>query len=319
MAFSYFKQPILLSVVAALCTLGLKWVAYSLTGSIGLLSDALESLINLAAALTAYFSIWFSSRPVDPSHTYGHEKIEYFSSGLEGALILAAAGGIAWYAVLRILTPQKLEAFEIGMVLALVASMINLVVAQILLRSARRTHSIVLEADGKHLMTDVITSAAVILGVGLAWFTDASWLDPVVALAVAASIAWMGWDLVRRSFNGLMDHALPTEEQALVRGAIAGRLLTGMDFHALRTRRAGSRRFVDFHLLVPGAWSVRRAHEVLAGIEAAIAAAFPEIEITAHIEPIEDKAAWEDSALLPIEQAARRAEEEAASERTSSE
>lgn len=300
--------PILLSILAALVTLTLKFVAYWLTGSVGLLSDAAESIVNLLASVTAFLSLLYAARPVDTSHTYGHEKIEYFSSGIEGMLILVAAFMIAWFAVLRLFSPQPLTALEDGILVSGAATMINFVVALVLLRAGRAEQSIVLEADGQHLMTDVWTSIAVIGGVGLVWLTRIQVLDPLVALAVAANICWTGFNLIRRSFNGLMDHALPENEQATVRAAIERCLESGMDFHALRTRQAGAHRFADFHLLVPGAYTVRRAHDLSDRIERAVLEALPGIEVTIHIEPIEDRAAWEDSALVPLEQAARREE-----------
>jgi cation diffusion facilitator family transporter len=204
---------------------------------------------------------------------------------------------------------EQLQAIDIGTVLAGMAALINLAVGQVLLRAGRAHNSIVLQADGRHLMADVWTSAAVIAGLVLVRFTNLYWLDPVLGLCVAGLIVWSGFDLLRTSFNGLMDHALPAEEQAAVRSAIEGQLETGMDYHALRTRRAGSRRFVDFHLLVPGALTVRRAHELTARIEEAVGAALPGVEVTVHVEPIEDRAAWEDSELVALEQAERRARE----------
>jgi cation diffusion facilitator family transporter len=300
------RYPVLLSIAAALLTLGLKSTAYFLTGSVGLLSDALESVVNLVAAVTAFASLWYSAQPADRSHTYGHEKIEYFSSGLEGVLILAAAVGIAWYAVARLLTPEPLHALDVGTVVAGAAALVNLGVARLLLRIGRAHGSIVLEADGHHLMTDVWTSAAVIVGLVLVRLTGVQALDPLVALLMAANIVRTAWHLLRRSFDGLMDHALPPEEQAAVRAAIEAHLEAEMDYHALRTRRAGSRRFSDFHLLVPGAMTVRRAHALAGRIEQAVRDALPGIEVTVHIEPIEERAAWEDSALVPLEQAARR-------------
>jgi cation diffusion facilitator family transporter len=295
------KFPVVLSILAALVTLGLKGTAYGLTGSVGLLSDAAESLVNLVAAATALASLWYAAQPVDRSHTYGHEKIEYFSSGLEGILILVAAAGIAWYAIVRLMEPQRLEALDLGGALALAASLVNLVVARILLRVGRERGSIVLEADGQHLMTDVWTSAGVLVGLFLVWLTDWQVLDPVIALLVAANIVWTACGLLRRSFNGLMDHALPESEQAAVRAAIEARLEEGLHYHALRTRQAGNHRFADFHLLVPGAWSVQRAHDLSGQVEQAIQAALPGIEVTVHIEPVEEPAAWLDSALLEQE------------------
>jgi cation diffusion facilitator family transporter len=296
------RYPIVLSIVAALVTLAMKSAAYWLTGSVGLLSDAVESIVNLVAALTALFCLWFAARPVDSSHTYGHEKIEYFSSGLEGVLILVAAGSIAWYAILRLVQPQPLEQLGLGAGLALGASLINFVVARVLLRVGRKVQSIVLEADGQHLMTDVWTSIAVVAGLALAWLTDWKVLDPVIALLVAANILGTAVDLIRRSFNGLMDHALPETEQTAVRTAIEKTLPRGVTFHALRTRQAGARRFADFHLLVPGAWSVQKAHDLTGQVEEAVKTALAGIEVTVHIEPIEEPAAWEDSELLPLEQ-----------------
>jgi cation diffusion facilitator family transporter len=305
------KYPILLSILAALLTIGLKAAAYLLTHSVGLLSDAVESGVNLVAALTAYLSLRYAAKPVDAEHTYGHEKIEFFSSGLEGVLILVAALAIAWYSLRRLLTPEPLEPLGAGLAISLVASLINGGVAWVLLRAGRRHHSIVLEADGRHLLTDVWTSAGVLTGLGLVWATGLDWLDPVIALLVAANILWTGADLVRRSFNGLMDHALPAAEQARARAAIEAHLGPHMAYHALRTRQAGARRFVDFHLLVPGRSTVEEAHALTGRIEAALREALPGLEVTVHIEPIEERAAWEDSALLPLEREARRSREEA--------
>lgn len=312
MAELRLKYPLVLSILAAVATLALKWLAYFLTGSVGLLSEAAESGVNLLASLTALASLWYSAQPVDTTHTYGHEKIEYFSSGLEGVLIIVAAVGIAWYAVHRLLLPEGLEALNVGTILTLAAAGINYAVARLLLRVGRAHSSIILEADGRHLMTDVLTTLAVVIGLCLVILTHKVWIDALMGLVVSANIVRTGLDLLRRSFHGLMDHALPAEEQARVRSAIEASIGPGMDYHALRTRRAGSRRFVDFHLLVPGMYSVRRAHELTKRVEEAIRAALPSVEITVHVEPIEDRAAWEDSELVPLEQAARRAQSESA-------
>jgi cation diffusion facilitator family transporter len=310
------RYPVLLSILAAIVTLGLKGLGYLLTGSVGVLSDAAEAGVNLFAALAAYWALWYSAQPVDREHTYGHEKIEFFASGLEGILILAAAVGIVGYALVRLVAREPyLEQLGVGTILIGVAALINLAVALILLRVGRKHRSIVLEADGKHLMTDVWASVAVILGLSMVSLTGVQALDPIVAILIALSFAWTGYDLVKRSFNGLMDHALPVEEQEAVRKAIAARLEPGMTFHALRTRQAGSQRFADFHLLVPGSVSVQRAHALTARIEDAVRAALPGIEVTVHIEPIEEKAAWEDSALVPIEQAAGQTKKEKSSGR----
>jgi cation diffusion facilitator family transporter len=293
---------ILLSVAAALVTLGLKTGAYLLTSSVGLLSDALESGINLLAALAAYFSLRYAARPVDRTHTYGHEKIEFFSSGLEGGLIVVAALGIIWAAVGRLIAPVPLEKLGLGTLISAAAALVNLVVARLLLREGRRHRSIVLEADGHHLMTDVWTSVAVLIGVVLVMLTKRVWLDPVAALVMAANIIWTGSVLIRRSFNGLMDHALTDEEQAAIRAAIAGALEADTTFHALRTRQSGARRFADCHLLVPGDWSVKRGHDLGERLEAAVRAALPGLELTLHIEPIEAQASWTDSELLGVEE-----------------
>jgi cation diffusion facilitator family transporter len=290
-----------LSIAAALVTLALKSVAYLVTGAVSLFSDAAESVVNLLAAIVAYASLRYAAQPVDRSHTYGHEKIEFFSSGLEGLLIVVAAVGIGWFAAERLVWPRELEALGLGTAISLGASLINLAVGLVLLRAGRAAQSIVLEADGLHLLTDVWTSAAVLVGLGLVAATGWAAVDPLVALVVAGHITWTGVGLMRRSFDGLMDHALPAGEVETIRAAIRGRLQPGMAFHALRTRRAGPRRFVDFHLLVPGDWSVRHAHEVTGAVEQAIAAALPAAEITVHIEPVEERASWEDSALLAVE------------------
>ncbi len=306
--------PVRLSIAAALLTLILKGTASWLTGSIGLLSDAAESLVNLVAASLAYLSLHISARPADTTHTYGHEKIEFFSSGVEGGLIVVAAVGIAGFAVNRLFSPEELQQLDLGAGITLVATVINCIVARILLRAARAHGSIVLEADGKHLMTDVLTSTGVLVALvairlsNRLWQVELYWLDPVIALALAANIAWTGVGLVRRSFDGLMDHALPDEEQARVRAAIESQLSPDLDYHAVRTRRAGSRCFIDFHLLVPGETSVRDAHALINRIESSIQEVAPDSEVTIHAEPIEERASWEDSALLPLEQAARMKE-----------
>lgn len=300
------RYPIHLSIAAAVLTIGLKAIAYWMTGSVGLLSDAVESLVNLFAAGTAYLSLIYAARPVDESHTYGHEKIEFLSSGLEGALILLAALGIAWYAVGRLLRPEPLEPLGPGLVVAAVAAAINGAVGILLVRVGRLERSIVLEANGRHLLTDVLTSVGVVLGLGLVWLTGREVLDPILALVVSVIILWTAASLLRRSFHGLMDHALPSEELAAVRAAVEAHLGPDMHYHALRTRQAGSRRFVEFHLLVPGHLTVRQAHALTGEIEVAVKEALPGAQVTVHIEPIEDRTAWEDSELLAIEDEARR-------------
>ena len=292
---------VLLSVAAAVVTLLLKGAAYLLTGSVGLLSDAAETLVNLAAALVAFASLRYAARPADRDHTYGHEKIEFFASGLEGGMVLVAAAVIAWEAVAHWRRPEPLAPLGAGLLLASLATAINAAVAVVLLRAGRRHDSIVLEADARHLLTGVWTTLGVIAALVLVWLTGWERLDPLIALAVAVHILWTGWGLVRRSFDGLMDHALPEREQEAVRAAVAAQLGPDMTFHALRTRRAGTRRFVEFHLLVPGDYTVRRAHDLTEKVEEAVRAALPGVEVTVHIEPIEEPAAWSDSELLALE------------------
>jgi cation diffusion facilitator family transporter len=300
-AMNALRLPLLLSIAAALLTIVLKGVAWRLTGSVSLLSDALESFINLAAASVAYLSLRYSARPADASHTYGHEKIEYFSSGLEGGLILVAAGGIVWLALGRLFGDAKLEPLGLGLIISCAAACINGVVAWVLLRAGRKYGSLLLEADGKHLLTDVWTSVGVLAGLVLVALTGWEILDPLMALLVAANILWTAFDLMRRSFDGLMDRALPEAELEKVRQAIRTHVGPNMDYHALRTRQAGTRRFADFHLLVPGEMSVREAHALGDRVEGAIRAALPGVEVTVHVEPIEEQSSYQDSVLLAIE------------------
>ncbi len=309
MVAPHLSRPILLSLAASVVTLALKAIAFAMTGSVGLLSDAADSVVNLLAAGTAYLSLLYAARPVDATHAYGHEKIEYLSSGLEGWLIAVAALTIAWLAVHRLIEPQPLEALGPGLLITAVTLVINGTVGAVLLRAGRRHGSIVLEADGHHLVADVWTSGAVIVGLGLVWLTQVRVFDPIVALLVAGNILWTALGLLRRSVNGLLDHALPEDEQEAVRTAIAGQLKPGMDFHALRTRRAGTRRFADFHLLVPGSMTVREAHALTGRVEDAVRAALPGLEVTVHVEPVEEPAAYADSEMLAVEQ--KRKEEEA--------
>lgn len=304
MPFTLRRSPILLSIGAAVFTVGLKLSAYWLTHSVSLLTEAVEGVGNLVAALIALGCLWYAAQPVDSTHTYGHEKIEFFSSGLEGMLILLAAGGMAWYAIERLFHLVQLESIGLGTLLGAAAALVNLVVARLLIRIGKRSNSIVLEADGQHLLTDVWTTVGVLIGLILVWLTQWDWIDPVIALLVAANIVRTAADLLVRSFNGLMDHALPEAEQKIVRSAIEALLRPGLHYHALRTRQAGARKFVDFHLLVPGRWSVKEAHEFTERVEQAIKSALPGAEVVVHIEPIEAKSSWTDSELLGVEKAA---------------
>jgi len=293
----HLRWPITLSIFAAIITIGMKGTAYLLTGSVGLLSDALESLVNLTAALTAYVALWYAARPADRTHAFGHEKIEYFSSGLEGVLIILAGIATAGYAVSRLIYRGALQNLEVGTLIGLAAAGVNFVVARVLLHYGRKHNSIVLEADGKHLMADVWTSLGVLLGLGLVMLTKLEWLDPVIAIAVGLNIVWTGAELVYRSFNGLMDHALPVEEQEQIRTVIAANLPAGATFHMLRTRRAGQRSFAEFHLLVEGDQTVRAAHLIAHAVEAALVAAMPGLEVTIHIEPVDEQDSFENEEL----------------------
>lgn len=291
------RWPVALSVAAALATIGIKGAAYALTGSVGLLTDALESVVNLVAALTAYFALWYAARPADRSHPYGHEKIEFFSSGLEGALIVVAGLGAAGYGVQRLLFPQPLAALELGGALALVASVVNLAVARVLLHYGRVHKSIVMEADGRHLMADVWTSVGVFGGLLGVYLTGYTVFDSVLAVAMGGHIVFTGLALVRRSFDGLMDHALDPDELGRIRELIRAHLPAGAQFHLLRTRLSGARRFIEFHLLVNGDLSVRAGHRLAEALEAAIRAAMPEVAVTIHVEPVDEQESWEPEYL----------------------
>ena len=287
-----------LSIAAALATIALKSGAYLLTGSVGLLSDALESLVNLAGGIMALSMLTIAARPADESHVYGHSKAEYFASITEGILILLAAAGIINAAVSRLLRPQELEQLGLGLAVSVAASAINLIVARILLNVGREQRSITLEADAHHLMTDVWTSAGVIGGVAIAGLTGWTSLDSLVAIVVALNIVWTGIRLVSRSVSGLMDAALPAQEQDLIQGVMQKYVQKGVTFHALRTRQAGARRFVSVHLLVPGEWTVHDAHHMAEDFEADIRAALGSVvTVFTHIEPVEDELSMEDMFL----------------------
>lgn len=252
-----------LSIGAAILTIALKTTAYWLTGSVGLLSDALESLVNLVAAIMALAMLTIAARPADEMHAFGYGKAEYFSSGLEGALILLAAASIAWTAIPRFLVPQPLEHIGIGLAVSVVASVINFWVARVLLAAGREYRSITLEADAHHLMTDVWTSAGVMLGVGAIALTGWLRLDPIIALVVAANILRTGWQLLSRSIRGLLDVALPAAEQDAINQVLKQYESRGIQYHALRTRQAGTRAFISLHVLVPADWTVQRGHDLL--------------------------------------------------------
>jgi len=289
------RRFVYLSILAAVLTIGLKTGAYLITGSVGLLSDALESVVNLAAAFMALAMISVAERPPDDEHAFGHSKAEYFSSGVEGALIVVAALTIAWSAVDRIFNPQPLENIGLGLAVSVAASAINLGVALVLLRAGKRYHSITLEADAHHLLTDVWTSVGVLVGVALVGLTGWLPLDSLVALAVAANIVWTGYRLIRRSALGLLDTAIPAEELAAVNAVLAQFMPAGVAFHSLRSRQAGQRRFISMHVLVPGQWSVQRGHDLLERIEAEVRGCFDTpTTVFTHLEPLEDPLSMDD-------------------------
>ncbi|HEU5314719.1 MAG TPA: cation diffusion facilitator family transporter [Chloroflexota bacterium] len=277
----------LLSIGAAVATIVLKLLAFWLTGSVAMLSDALESLVNLAAAVVLLFALWFGSLPPDETHSYGHEKVEFFASGFEGALILFAAGGILATAVPRLVAPAPIAHVGLGIAASVAASVVNLVTARLLLAQAKRTRSLALESDGRHLLSDVFTTAGVIAGVAVTALTGIALLDPLIALVVGLLILRTGADLLRRSVHGLMDRALDEDEVAALRDAIQAQLGADMTFHQLRTRRVGPRRLADVHLLVPGERSVRDGHALATAVEQAVHRALPDAELTVHVEPVE--------------------------------
>lgn len=297
MASAQLLRYAYLSIAAAIATILLKGIAWWLTGSVGLLSDALESFVNLAGALMALAMLSLAAAPADDRHAYGHGKAEYFSSAFEGFLILLAAVSIAYTAIERFINPQPLEAVGVGLLVSVVASLINLFAARVLLKAGRTNNSITLEADAKHLMTDVWTSVGVIIGVGLVWLSGWLWLDPLIALLVAANIVWTGWELLHRSASGLMDEAIPQEQLDAVEGVLRNYRRQGLDFHALRTRQAGRQAFISLHVLVPGEWTVQRGHDLVEQIEADIRAVVMFSHLTTHLEPIEDPVSHSDAVL----------------------
>ncbi len=290
----------LLAVSGAIITISMKYIAFLLTGSVGLYSDALEGLVNLAGAVGAFIALKVSARPPDDMHTYGHDKVEYFSSGAEGALIVVAALGIISASVNRLLHPQPLEQIDIGLAISLLAALVNFVVSRVLRAAGRKHDSIILEADARHLMADVWTSVGVAVGVGAAAITGLNWLDPIIGLLVAVNILWEGFHLVRRSVNGLMDAALPPEEAALLESVIRHHEAQhGLQTHEVRSRVSGSRRFIDMHVLVPGSWTVQQGHDVLEEMESDIARVLARTTVVTHLEPLEDPASWAHLGFVP--------------------
>ncbi|MBP8253041.1 MAG: cation transporter [Herpetosiphon sp.] len=286
-----------LSMIAAILTIGLKFSAYLLTGSVGLFSDAAESVVNLLAALMAFWMLTIAARPPDDDHTFGHSKAEYFSSGIEGMLIMLAAFSIIYTAWGRIGNPQPLQQLDLGLLLSVLSTAINGWVAWILFRASQRLRSITLRADAQHLLTDVWTTVGVIIGILLVRLTNWYILDPIIAILVALHIIWIGFRLLRETGYGLLDSAFPVEDLAIVTTILDHYREQGIQFHAIRTRVAGPRRFASFHVLVPGKWTIQRGHDICEALEREIEAALPECNVLTHLEPAEDPVAWDDVTL----------------------
>jgi len=286
-----------LSIGAAVITILLKGAAYFLTGSVGLLSDALESLVNLAGAVMALAMLTIASQPEDEGHDFGHSKAEYFSSGVEGGFIIVAALGIAYTAIERLINPQTLEQLGVGLAISALAGLVNLGAALVIDQNGKKHNSITLRANAKHLMTDVWTSVGVLVGVGLVALTGWQPLDSLVAIAVAVNIVWSGVGIVKHSVSGLMDSVLPDDELGLIRNQIERILPEGVKYHALMTRQAGARRFVSFHVLVPGKWTVEHGHVLLEKLEVQLTQLLPNMVVFTHIEPLDDPASWTDQTL----------------------
>ncbi len=288
----------LLSVLASIVTLILKFGAFWITGSVGLLSDALETFVNLAASVVAVIALTIAFKPADNKYTYGHDKAEYFAGGLEGGLILVAATGIVYSAVGRLISPVPLENLAWGIAISVAAGIINLVVARIMLRAARHFDSITLEGDARHLMADVWTSAGVIVGISII-ILKPEWviIDSLVAILVALNITRSGFSLIKRSMKGLMDAALPESEIRTVEMTIKEHAGNNTRYHGLRSRKSGSRRFIDFHLLLPGSKTIKEGHVICCRIEKDIEKKLPNSQVTIHVEPEEEKASWDGDKL----------------------
>lgn len=289
-----------LSIATSLVTLGLKLAAFFATNSVGLLSDALESVVNLVAACLALAMLWLAQSPPDQEHEFGHEKAEYFSSGAEGGLILVAALSIVASALDRFAHPVVLTDLGTGSLLSALATVLNGVVAMVLIRAGKRHGSVSLAADGHHLLSDVWTSLALLLGIGLIALTGQAMLDPIVACLAALAIGFTGVRLLRQSVLGLLDTSLTPEERLKIERSLDYLSGLGATYHALRTRRSGQAAFVQLHVLVPGEWDVRRGHELVEGVEAAIRTALPGARVIAHLEPLEDPSSFEDLELDAI-------------------
>ncbi|WP_133000148.1 cation diffusion facilitator family transporter [Luteimonas arsenica] len=287
-----------LAIGTAVLTVLLKASAWAITGSVGLLSDAAESMVNLVAAIVALVSLTIAARPADDDHHFGHTKAEYFSAALEGIMVFVAAASIIYLGVERLIHPRPLESLGIGLAISMVAAVLNGIVGRILIRVGTRHRSITLRADGKHLMTDVYTSFGVVLGLGLAWITGWNWLDPVIAILVGVNILVTGYRLVSESTAGLMDASLSPEDNARIQAILDAHVEPGrIEFHAVRTRESGARQFMEMHMLVPGEWTVQRGHDAMEDLVEKIVAEFPAMVVTGHLEPVADPRSYEDMVL----------------------
>jgi len=283
-----------LSVATALFTMALKLAAYQVTASVALLSDAIESSVNLCAALLALTMLRWSAQPPDEEHRFGHEKGEYLSSGVEGALVLVAALGIFLAALRRFLEPVPIHEVGLGLGLNALATLANSVSASILLRAGRRHRSVALQADAQHLFSDVHSSLAVFVGVLLASWSGRAWMDPAVATLAGVWVGYQGWQILRTAGQGLLDASVPAAVLEKIELTLQAYRERGLQFHALRTRQAGRTCFVQFHALVPGGWTVLRAHRLVERIEAELGRAVPAARVIIHIEPMEDDASFRD-------------------------
>lgn len=293
----FLKRYAWLSIGAAITTISLKGSAYYITDSVGLLSDAMESIVNLAGALMALSVLIIAARPADYNHKFGHSKAEYFSSAFEAILIVAAAIIIAYTAVERLFNPRPIQKIGLGLIVSIMASLVNLFVSRVISRAGKRYDSITLEADAKHLLTDVWTSLGVMIGVGAVAVTGWHILDPIVALIVAANIVWIGIHIIRKSISGLMDSSLPENEQKIILSILGHYLAKGIKYHALRTIKSGARRFITIHVLVPGDWTVKEGHQLLERIEEDICKSLESATVITHLESLEDPSSWNDQGL----------------------
>ncbi|MHA7861109.1 cation diffusion facilitator family transporter [Tessaracoccus sp. Y36] len=287
-----------LSIAAALLTIVLKMGAWWVTGSVGLLSDAAESVVNLVAAFVALYVLKLAARPADKNHHFGHTKAEYFSSGVEGVLIFIAAAAILVFGIQRLMDPRPIEEVGLGLGISVVAALVNGGVAFVLMRAGKKHNSITLRADAKHLYTDLITTAGVIVGILLVGLTGWDWLDPVIAILVGLNILWTGWRLVMESSSGLMDESLPKETNTRLRAILDEHTNEHVQFHAFRTRVSGARAFMEMHMLVPGSWTVQEGHDAMEDLVDLIQDEFPDLRVLGHLEPIEDPRSYQDEFLI---------------------